>query len=142
MQVARAESRHPFEIYILSLATMIGPPTAFGEPTAGSMEAALPFWAIPVWGIGLSSGAILALVGILLLNRKPGTGLLLEQLGLAWVACGTLFYASIVMLTVGQAGIAPASFILGFGIACVIRCIQIQRSINRAVKAVKKAEEL
>lgn len=134
MQIARRESRHPFELYLLTALAVTGIPTAFGEPTAGSIEAALPEWAVLVWGITLCGGAVTALVGIALLVRSPANGLLLEQLGLGWVAAATIFYSIVILRTQGMSGLTAAAFVLGFGAACVVRCIQIQRSINRAVR--------
>jgi hypothetical protein len=139
MHLARRESRHPFELYLLLALAVSGLPTAFGEPTAGSIEAALPEWAILMWGFALCVGSAVALVGIALLVRRPATGLLMEQLGLAWVACATLFYSVVIVFEAGMPGLTAALFILGFGLACVVRCVQIQRSINRAVKAATQA---
>lgn len=130
--------RHPFEIFMLLLAAVTSIPSLLGAaPEPGSIEEALPGWASFSWQVALVIGSVMALVGIWW--RERATGLILEQLGLALVGVAGVIYAFSVWSVVGVAAAIPGGIILGFGIACIVRWRQIQRTIN-AVHAEEKRQ--
>lgn len=134
---ATAKSRHPFELFTLILCVAVGVPALVADARPGSINEALPHWAVDVWGAGLAGGAIVALVGIGWSNRV--TGLILEQVGLVAVGCATLVYAAGALVTVGVTALVPAGIVAAFGLSCLWRWLQIQRDLNRVRKAVERA---
>lgn len=126
---ARMSGRHPFETYILALAAFAAIPVLFGAaPDPGSIEAALPSYAGFLWSLILATGSIIALVGTYWKDRA--TGLVAEQLGLAFVGIAAFLYAGVALAVVGVSAAIPAAFILGFGTACLKRWRDLQKVIN------------
>lgn len=132
----KMSGRHPFEIYMLLLVVITSLPVFFGAaPEPGSIEAELPTWAVFGWQTILAVGSVTSLVGIFWRNRA--TGLILEQLGLAFVGVASVIYAASVWAAAGIPAGIPGGIILGFGMACLIRWRDIQKTID-AVAAEEK----
>lgn len=121
-------SRHPFELFTLALCAFVGIPLLIGEARPGSINEALPPWAGDLWGAMLVFGAVTALIGIFWRSRV--TGIVLEQVGLAAVGGGALFYAVVVISTIGMTGAYSVIFVVGFGASCVWRYFQLARYLN------------
>lgn len=132
----RLSGRHPFEIYMLALAAVTGIPSLFGAPEPGSIEAALPSWAVFAWSLVLSLGSVLALLGISLKRRD--TGLILEQLGLAFVGAASIIYAVSLWAVAGLAALFAGGIVFGFGVSCLVRWKDLQETIDAVHEAEKE----
>lgn len=139
MTIDKRYSRHPFEIFGLGLCMFTGIPLILGAPTARSLDALLPGWAENTWGALLFLGAGIALIGIML--RRRDIGLLLEQVGLTWVAATTIFYAAVLGVYVGIPAMTSLVFVLGFGASCGWRAVQIQKQVNDVVSQARGVKE-
>lgn len=125
----RFAGRHPFEIFMLILAAITSVPTLLGLATEpGTIEAALPPWAVFGWQVILAFGSVGSLVGIYLRNRA--TGLIIEQLGMAFVGVASLIYGVSAWVVAGPPAGIPGGIIFGFGVACLIRWRDLQKTID------------
>lgn len=127
--------RHPFELFTLLLALLTGLPTVLGAiPRPGTIEDALPNLVPLVWSWVLFLGALCALVGIYWWDRA--TGLILEQLGLAFVGLASIVYAGCLVwettdaVDLRQDALIAAAIVFGFGASCVRRYFQIQQTLD------------
>lgn len=128
---ARLSGRHPFELFTLYLAFLSGLPTVIGlAPRPGTINDALPHWMAVGWAICLTVGSATALAGIYWKAR--GTGLILEQLGLAATGLASIVYAATAMYDIGLAASTAAAIVGGFGISCLWRYKQLQDIIEEA----------
>jgi hypothetical protein len=134
--------RHPFEIFMLALVVLTSVPVFFGAaPEPGSIEAALPTWGVFAWQSILAFGSVGSLLGIFWRDRA--TGLIMEQLGMAFVGVASVIYSASVWAIAGPGAAIPGGIILGFGIACLIRWRDIQRTINAVhVEELRRRGEL
>jgi len=127
--------RHPFQTFMLLLAFVSSLPLIFGEPTAKSVEAALPAWAAYSWGMSLVIGSGMALIGSYWPREQYATALTLERIGLGFTGMAAIIYA-LLILVVTQVdptfGLA-SGIILGFGVACIKRARDIGKIIRRAL---------
>jgi hypothetical protein len=109
------------------------------------MEASLPKGLIFAWGVALTVGALLTLVGSF--SNQKLKGLLVEQIGLALVGVAAVLYACVALVTLGfssGAGV-PAAIVGAFGLSCLWRWVQIQRfikSVADAAEAYRKREQM
>lgn len=129
--------RYPFEMFILALCLLSGIPLLLGNPKPMSIDTLVPGWAATLWGVGLSGGAGLALVGIAW--RERITGIILEQIGLVATGLASLFYVLCIVLVVGKAGVSGAAVIGGFGVACLWQWWQLERLLAR-IKQIARDE--
>lgn len=126
---ARLSGRHPFETFMLALAAFASIPALFGAaPDPGSIEAALPPIGGFLWSLILTVGSIVALAGTYWKDRA--TGLILEQLGLAFVGVAAFIYTGVALSVVGLSAAIPAAIIAGFGAACLKRWRDLQSVID------------
>jgi len=79
----------------------------------------------------LTGGSIAALAGM----SWPG-GIFLEQIGLVAVGGGTLVYSTAIVATAGAQAFFPAAITLAFGLACLWRWWQLQRTIREAKRGI------
>lgn len=138
--------RHPFELFTLFLALLTGLPTVLGAiPRPGTIEEALPDVIPVIWSWVLLLGAACALIGIYWRDRA--TGLILEQLGLAFVGLASIVYsASIAWETTDavdlrQDALIAAAVMLGFGTSCVRRYFQIQQTLDATYEVQVRREK-
>lgn len=131
--ITHASTRHPFEVFLLILSIISGLPVALGNVTPGSVSAALSPWAQRTWGAGLTLGAIVCLLGILMTRPNPRavtvsiTGMVIEQVGLVMVGGACMVYVAALIGYVGLDALVPASIVLAYGASCLWRWHQIQR---------------
>lgn len=128
-------TRNPFEIYLLALSLVSTAPLALGftrPPTSLSSE--LGVWA-RVWGIALCIGSLVALVGIMWRRPKNPikfsvTGLVVEQVGLVAVGGATIYYATAILLLVGNRGLVTSGIVLAYGAAAATQAWRIHRFLR------------
>lgn len=131
-------SRYPVDpraTFMLALSVMSGLSSLAVAEAPGSLEAALPDWAVLIWGILLVAGSITALAGMLF--RGVG-GVITEQVGNMMVAVTTLYYAIIAFVMIGASVVFPIGIIAAWGLACFMRWIQLQLLINSAHKTERR----
>ena len=95
----------------------------------------MPPLASHIWAWILVIGALITLIGIAMKNRA--NGLILEQLGLAFVGIMAFFYSALVVIQVGSPGWISASIIFAFAGACLTRWKQIQDYLHQVKKRVE-----
>lgn len=125
--------RHPFQTFMLTLCVVSGIPLLFGEPPSTSVEALLPGWVAATWGLSLTIGAILGLVGAYWPKKNYATALTIERIGLDITGPAALLYAVIVFIYGGWGSSVAACIILGFGASCLVRAGDLGVIIRRAI---------
>jgi len=133
----RLSDRHPYEIYLLVWVLVATLPAALGlTEVPGTIAHMLDPWAARVWAVGLTMGALIALIG--LGWRRPPfpklsvTGLVLEQVGLVTLGATTLFYTFAAAINVGTGALPVLGVVLGVGTASFAQAAKIQRVLNLA----------
>ncbi len=134
-----AASRHPFETYLLALAVVSGVPLIFGGGNSRTIDASLPPTLVVVWGVMLTVGSSMALVGSYWRGRQI-TGLVLERAGLVGVGGAAIVYAVAALLAVGSDALFSSCITAGFGAACFAQARRIALRIATAI-AVHDAED-
>lgn len=127
--------RHPFEVFLLTMCAVSGVPLAFGAPRPGSINSQLPEALAVGWGITLALGSVTALAGIWWRNRV--SGIILEQIGLVAVGWAAIIYGAAAVIFAGWSAALPASLVLGFGVACLVRWRQLQKILDMAHEATR-----
>lgn len=128
---ARLSGRHPFELFSLVLGLATGLPITIGvAPEPGTINEVLPDVLAYAWACTLTVGSLVALAGVFWKDR--GLGLILEQLGLAFVGLMCLVYGGAAVYVVGETAYFPAGLVASFGAACLWRYRQLQGIINNA----------
>jgi hypothetical protein len=126
---ASMAGRHPFEIFTLILGFITGLPRLLGvTPAPNSITAVLPPVLVLAWSFVLVAGCGVALTGVWWRNRA--IGLILEQLGLAFVGVACLVYSGVAIIALGPNASIPIGIVAAFGVSCLVRWRQIQRTID------------
>jgi hypothetical protein len=126
---ASMAGRHPFEIFTLILGLVSGLPRLLGvTPAPNSITSLLPPVLVLAWSAVLVIGCATALTGVWWRNRA--IGLILEQLGLAFVGVACIVYSGVALISLGPNASIPISIVGAFGVSCLVRWRQIQRTID------------
>jgi len=121
--------RHPFELFTLYLALLTGLPTVLGViPPPGTVQEALPDIVQTAWAWVLFLGALTAIAGVYWKDRA--TGLIAEQLGLAFAGVASLAYTGCALWVAGIEAAVPAALVAGFGVSCIRRYFDIQQTLD------------
>lgn len=145
--ITHASTRHPFEVFLLVLSIVSGLPVMLGNVTPGSVAEALSPWAQKAWGAGLTVGAVVCLLGVLMTRPNPRavtvsvTGMVIEQVGLVMVGGACLVYAAALVGYVGRGAGVSAAIVLAYGASCLWRWHQIQRLLLLERDLRKRDEE-
>ena len=131
----RLNDRHPYEVYLLSLAFLSSLPTAAGiTQPPNSISSQLPGWPARAWAVAVMIGAATALVG--LAWKRPRwplvsvTALGLEQVGVSILGAGCTVYAAAVLYTGGTNALFAGSLTLAFGLASFAQALKIKRVLD------------
>lgn len=128
----------PRALFILLLCVVVGIPLVFANATPGSIAAKLdPPWVI-TWGIMLSGGSLLTIIGAL---RQTPIGVILEQIGSVALGVACIIYAAAIWFTVHLLGAVPICIVLGFGLASLWRWYQLQRYLNTVERIARESRE-
>lgn len=128
----------PRALFVLLLCVASGVPLIFANATPGTLEAKLdPPWVL-AWGIMLSGGALLALVGGL---RQTVNGIIVEQVGSVALGFACLMYATAIWIAVHLAGTVPIALVLGFGGASFWRWFQLYLYMNKVERIAKATRD-
>ena len=121
--------RNPFEIFLLLIGLVLGVLSLRGVSVSASVDAQGGAVTL-LWSLTVGVGSFVGLVGVLMPLRYLGTSLQLERFGMMLMAAGCLVYAWIVLRTEGGPAAWPAGTNTAFGLACVVRVVQITRRYN------------
>lgn len=128
----------PRALFTLLLCVVVGIPLIFADATPGTIAAKLdPPWVV-TWGIMLSGGSLLTILGAL---RQTVNGIIIEQVGSVALGFACLMYATAIWITVQVAGAVPIAIVLGFGVASFWRWGQLQAYMNKVEKVAKATRE-
>jgi hypothetical protein len=128
----------PRAVFILALCVISGVPLIFASATPGSINNQLDSGWVVVWGIMLTFGALVNLIGTLKLDVN---GIILEQIGSVAVGGATILYAAAILTTLEWKGSVPAAIVLGLGVSCFWRWGQLQALLHTAERAANDARE-
>lgn len=132
-------SRYPADpraVFILALSVFSGLTALALDAAPESLEALLPHWGVYLWGILLAAGSLIALGGMAFQNIY---GILAEQVGSVMVGMTTVFYSILVFVYAGAGPVQTVGIILAWGVACLVRWIQLQALIERTYRAKKES---
>lgn len=127
------EARNPLAVYLLLLALISGVGLLLGTPTAGSIEATLPVWASKTWGGFLTVGGGCVLAGMYW-PGDPRTGLVVKRFGFLALIVASSIYALVLLLAIGINAFLVAGIVLGFGVACTLQYLRVNRRIMKIRK--------
>lgn len=119
----------PRALFVLSLCVAVGIPLIFANATPGTIASKLDPPLIVVWGLMLSLGSLVTLVGVV---RQSVNGIITEQVGSVAVGGACLIYAVAIWLSVRWAGAVPMVIVFGWGLSCFWRWYQLQRLMKKA----------
>lgn len=119
----------PRALFVLSLCVVSGLPLVLGISKPGSVESLIPSWAVVVWGALLTGGAVTSLAGMV---KQTVGGIIAEQIGSVAVGSATIFYSTAILLSTGWQGVLPAGIILGWGLSCMWRWVQLASLLSSA----------
>lgn len=123
--------RHGLVVYLLGLCVLSGVTLLFGEPAAGSLEAALDREVVAAWAALLTLGAATALVGMF----WPGdirTGLVAKRLGYAGLTFASAIYALVIIGSFQREATLVGGVLLGFAFAAA----HTWRRVNQRIRQI------
>lgn len=128
------DPRNPLAVYLLALAFISGLTLTFGVPTSGSIESELPLYLAKTWGVMLTFGSGMSLAGMYWQGDRR-TGLLTKRIGMLTLSVAAMVYAAVIILAAGANGTFVAGIIVGFGLACFLQFVRINRRVHQIIQA-------
>lgn len=126
----------PRAVFILALSVFSGVTALALRVAPDSLEALMPIWAVVLWGALLASGSLLTLIGMAF---QSVNGIITEQVGSVMVGVTTAFYSIVIMKYADGTG-QPVGIILAWGLACLVRWVQLQVLLRNTQKRAEKIE--
>lgn len=126
-------NRSPFQLYLLGLITVAGLLISVGL-SDNPIYAAMGWYSV-VWGIFLTAGGFLSLLGIYW-PRNPITGMLIERSGLVALGGASLIWSILVVWRVQLDGVISAFLTLALFLACRAQWKWINKNVNTIIKAI------
>lgn len=130
----------PRALFVLAMCVVSGVPLIFANATPQSIVAQLEAPYIVAWGIMLTGGAGLTLVGAL---RQSVNGVIAEQVGSVALGFACVIFAFAIYGFVRWEGAIVMLLLFGFGLASIWRWGQLQAYLNgieKIAEAVRDAE--
>ena len=128
----------PRALFVLSLCVIVGFPLIFADATPGTIAAQLDSTWVVIWGLMLSVGSLVTLIGVM---QQSVNGIIIEQIGSVAVGFACLIYAVAIWLQVSWAGAVPTVIVLGWGASCFWRWFQLQRLMMNAEHVATEVRE-
>lgn len=125
----------PRAVFILALSVFTGITAIALDAAPKSLDAILSDWVIVTWGILLTLGSAITLVGMI---RQTVGGIVIEQIGCVMVAATTIFYSTLAFIEIGVDALQNVGIILAWGLSCAVRWVQLQMLINNAASRAEK----
>lgn len=129
----------PRAIFILGLSVFTGVTALALDQAPDSLNELLPRWTVLVWGILLTLGSLVTLVGM---ASQTIWGIITEQVGCVTVAATTIFYAGVVLAEFGLNSMQGTGVVLAWGLSCGVRWVQLQFLLHNAQARVRKRQIL
>lgn len=126
----------PRALFVLLLCVVVGVPLVFANATPSSIAAQLDPPLVVAWGLMLSGGSLMTLLGAV--RQSPG-GVILEQVGSVALGVACLLYGGAIWVSVGVVGVVPLGIVAAFGLASLWRWGQLQAYLRNTEKL---AEEI
>jgi hypothetical protein len=130
----------PRALFMLILCVVVGVPLSMGNVTPGSIADQMETPYIIAWGIMLSGGALLTLVGT---ARQTVNGVITEQVGSVALGFACLIYAGAIWGHVRWSGTVPMGIVCGLGLASGLRYFQLRaylRDVEQLAHEIQLAE--
>lgn len=128
----------PRAIFLLAMCVLSGFPLIFANATPGSVASKLEHeWMIVAWGIGLTGGALLTLLGAMV---QSVNGVIAEQVGSIALGFACLLFAGSVWSVLQWKGSIVVLLLLGFGLASLWRWGQLRaylRTVEEMAQVVR-----
>lgn len=125
----------PRAVFILALSSFAGLTALALKAAPESLESVLPRWGVMLWGIMLTLGSIVTLVGM---ARQTVNGIITEQVGSVMVGVTTVYWSVLALKIIGSSVIQDVAIILAWGLACLWRWGQLQALINSSHRRGKR----
>jgi hypothetical protein len=141
-RIFKPAARYPADpraVFILALSVFAGLTALTLRVAPQSLESLLPHWGLAVWGLTLTLGSAVTLLGM---TKQTVNGIITEQIGSVMVGAATIFYSGIVLWVVGATALQSMGIVLAWGIACLMRWGQLQVLVHDAVRRKQKIEYL
>lgn len=118
------------EIFLMVLCLVSALPILFGAvPAPGSIDSAMPPWAVYSWSLVLALGAAVVLISFMMHDRV--TGMIIEQFGSVCLGAAAALYGSVIFAqSYDEGGAIPSSLILGFAVARFLQFRIYQKKLN------------
>lgn len=129
----------PRAVFILAVSVFSALTALALEAAPGSLEALLPRWGVVLWGALLGLGSVVTLAGM---ARQTINGIITEQVGSVVVGVTTIYYSTLVFVTLGIDAIQSVGIILAWGLACLMRWGQLQALLRQTAARVRQEEGL
>lgn len=122
------QRRAVFEAYLLSLCVLTGATSFFAPPArAKSIVYSFPTWAQGLWYIGVMTGGLIGLYGIM--AKQVDTGLVVERAAM-WLLIGlTASYGVAAVAYQGPSALPAMMTLFGFTGIAVVRVSQINEDL-------------
>jgi hypothetical protein len=121
--------RHPFQIYMLSLCVAAGIPYFFGQASAEAVQNQLPEYLALGWGISLTVGASIGLLGSFWRGGYD-MALTLERIGLYLTGIAAIIYALCIL---GARSVFAPELALGIALGAWLMVVPLPDSWNPRV---------
>lgn len=132
-------ARYPADpriVFVLALCCFAGLTSLSLQVGPQTLEALLPKPVVIGWGFILTAGSFATLIGVMQAKEEGDLdGIFLEQVGSVAVGVATVFYGTIAIGVAGTGAIQPVGIILAFGLACLLRWLQLQLLLRRIHQA-------
>lgn len=122
----------PRAVFLLVLSVFTGLTALAVDAAPQTLNSVLPHWAVLLWGILLVVGSVVTLVGM---AYQSVNGVVLEQIGSVAVGVTTVYYSILALWVAGVDAAQPVGIILAWGVACLIRWVQLQALLREADRA-------
>lgn len=125
----------PRAVFILALSVFSGITALALNVAPDSLGALLPSWGVILWGLLLSAGSAMTLIGMAF---QTVSGVIVEQIGSVVVGVTTVYYSILAIWIIGPGALQGIGIILAWGLACFMRWAQLQALLKTTRRTVIK----
>lgn len=129
--------RHPMAVFLYALSGLSGIAYFVAGTPPGSVERLLPGALVITWYLALGLGGGAGVVAAIW--RSPLTAVMIERNAMYPLGTAALVYATGIAVRGQLAVMLPAGAIAAFGVAALLRAIQITRQLRALRQVVKDA---
>jgi hypothetical protein len=132
----------PRALFLLILLVIVGVPLIFANATPGTIASQLDAPWVVAWGVMLSGGSALSLLGAV---RQTVNGVIAEQVGSVALGFACLIYSGAIWSKVEWAGSVPMGILFALGTASIARYFQLRaylRNVEQQAQEIRNIESL